>query len=127
MKKKELLAGVYNVYSAFDKVSKHYKGLYFASTDEDFIRLHLPTVILDTPLRDLTIFKIGVFNDITGEIKQTIKKRVATDCYLFPHSRLSPVGENVTPEQIEETVLKTKNEILASVGSDNKTIEEEEK
>lgn len=127
MKKKELLAGHYNVYSAFDKVSKHFKGLYFATTDEDFIRLHLPTVILDTPLRDLSIMRIGIFNDITGEIKPAIKKRVSTDCYLFPHSRLSPVGENISVEDIEKTVNETKNEILATVGSNNKNLESEDK
>ena len=123
MRDKKLLAGQYNVYSAFDKISKHYKGMYFASTDEEFIRLYLPTVILETPLRDLNIFRIGIFNDVTGELKQTIKKRVSTDCYLFPHSRLSPVGENIPIEKIEETVLNTKNEILANM-SENK---EEEK
>lgn len=127
MKKKDLLGGIYNVYAVYDKVSKHYKGIYFASTDEDFIRTKLAEVFLNTPLRDLNIFKIGIFNDITGEIKQTIKKRVPTDCYLFPHSKLSPVGENIPVEEVEKAVIDTKNEILAAVGSDNKSNNEEDK
>ena len=60
MRKTKLLAGQYGVYVAFDKVSKHYTSMFFASTDEDFIRLYLPTCIIHTPLRDLQIFKIGV-------------------------------------------------------------------
>ena len=66
--------------------------MYFATNDEDFIRLYLPRIVVNNALRDITIFKIGIFNDVTGEIKQTVKKRINTDCYLFPHSRLSSVG-----------------------------------
>lgn len=129
MKKKELLAGIYNVYAVFDKVSKHYKKLYFATNDETFVRDKLPEAIIDTPLRDMTVFKIGIFNDVTGEIKQTIKKRLNTECYYFPHSRLSPPGENESIEKIEEVITDTKNQIIASVGSkenENKEVEEHE-
>lgn len=125
MRKTKLLAGQYGVYVAFDKVSKHYTSMFFASTDEDFIRLYLPTCIINTPLRDLQIFKIGIFNDVTGEIKPTVKKRIPTDCYLFPHSRLSPVGENVSLEEIEKTVTETKNEIIAQNSSNEEEIKEE--
>ena len=118
-KKDDLLGGVYNVYAVYDKISKRYKKLYYATTDEDMIRLNLPSIVLETPLRELNIFRIGKFNDVTGEFKQTIKKRVETDCYLFPHSKLSPVGENLTHEEVEEAVNKTKNEILASVNEED--------
>lgn len=119
-KKEDLIGGVYNVYAVYDKVSKRYKKLYYATTDEDMIRLNLPTIVLETPLRELNIFRIGKFNDVTGEFIQTIKKRIETDCYLFPHSKLSPQGENLTHEEVEEAVNKTKNEILASVDEENK-------
>lgn len=119
-KKEDLLGGVYNVYAIYDKISKRYKKLYYATTDEDMIRLNLPSIVIETPLRELNIFRIGKFNDVTGEFKQTIKKRVETDCYLFPHSKLSPVGENLSHEEVEEAVNKTKNEILASVEEENK-------
>lgn len=119
MRKKNLLAGIYNVYVVYDKVSKHYKEMYFSSTDEDFIRTKLPNVILGTPLRDLQIYKIGIFNDVTGELKPTVRKKIDTDCYLFPHSRLSPKGEDLPLETIEEELIKTKNELIATVGSEN--------
>ena len=121
MRKSKLLEGNYGVYVVYDKISKHYKDIYYASTDEDFIRLHLPTIVLNVALREITIFKIGTFNDVTGELKITTKKRINTDCYLFPHSRLSPHGENISHEEIEKAVIETKNQIIAeSKTLDNK-------
>lgn len=121
MRKTKLLEGTYGVYVVYDKISKHYKDIYFASTDEDFIRLYLPTIVTSTALRELTIFKIGIFNDVTGELKITTKKRINTECYLFPHSRLSPQGENITHEEVEKAVIETKNKIIA----ESKTSDEE--
>lgn len=115
MRKSKLLEGTYGVYVVYDKISKHYKDIYFASTDEDFIRLYLPTIVTTTALRELTIFKTGIFNDVTGELKPTTKKRINTDCYLFPHSRLSPSGENLTHEEVEKEVTETKNKIIAEL------------
>ena len=120
MRKSKLLEGTYGVYVVYDKISKHYKDIYYASTDEDFIRLHLPTIVLNVALREITIFKIGIFNDVTGELKITTKKRINTDCYLFPHSRLSPHGENLSHEEIEKAVIETKNQIIA----ESKTLED---
>lgn len=123
MRKAKLLAGVYNVYAVYDKISKHYKGIYFASNDEDFIRLYLPSIILSIALRELTIYKIGIFNDVTGELKPTVKKVVKTDCYTFPHNRLSPAGEDLSIETIEKELQETKNKIIA----ESTTVEEENK
>lgn len=124
MRKSKLLEGTYGVYVVYDKISKHYKDIYYASTDEDFIRLYLPTIVTSIALRELTIFKIGIFNDVTGELKPTTKKRINTDCYLFPHSRLSPSGENITHEEVEKAVTETKNKIIAE--SNNSDEEKED-
>lgn len=115
MRKSKLLEGTYGVYVVYDKISKHYKDIYFASTDEDFIRLYLPTIVTTIALRELTIFKIAIFNDVTGELKPTTKKRINTECYLFPHSRLSPSGENITHEEVEKEVIETKNKIISEL------------
>lgn len=123
MRKAKLLEGKYGVYAVFDKVSKHYNKLYFATTDEEFVRKYLPEVFLEVPLRDLKIYKIGIFDDVTAEIKPTVHKIVKTDCYLFPHSRLSSVGDDVKLEDIENAVITTKNEILAA----EKSVEENNK
>lgn len=110
---KKLLAGNFNVYAVYDEVSKHYLRLYFNSTDEEFVRLYLPEVVLSTPLRDLSVYCIGQFNDVTGTIEPKIKRRVNIRCYEFPHSRLSPKGESVSHEEIEKTVNDVKNHIQA--------------
>lgn len=123
MRKKELLAGQYNVYAIYDKISKHYIKLYFASTDEEFIKKYLPDAILYVALRDLQCFKIGILNDVTGELKPTIRKRIQTDCYCFPHHRCSPVGENLSLEEIESAVNETKNALLAQNSADESTEE----
>lgn len=123
MRKKELLAGQYNVYAIYDKISKHYVKLYFASTDQEFIRKYLPDAVLYVALRDLQCFKIGILNDVTGELKPTIRKRIPTDCYCFPHNRCSPVGEDITPEDIENAVNETKNALLAQNSVDESTEE----
>ena len=102
--KKKLLAGDFNVYAVYDIVSKHYLRLYFNSTDKDFVRLYLPEIILSTPLRDLDVFCIGTFNDVTGVITPSIKRKVDVYCYTFPHTRLSPVGEDVSHEDIEKSL-----------------------
>lgn len=125
MRNKKLLAGNYNVYTVYDKISKHYKSIYYASNDEDFIRLYLPTIILSIPLRELAIYKIGVFNDVTCELKPCIKKSVNIDCYSFPHSRLSPVGENISHEEIEKQLIETKNKIIAESSSNENEDKEE--
>lgn len=114
-KSKDLLPGLYNVYAVYDSVSKRYKKLYFNTTDEEFIRINLPTCIIDTPLRDLQVFRIATFNDVSGELKSCSKKKVDIHCYCFPHSRLSPKGEDVSLEDIEKTVNETKSEIIASM------------
>lgn len=124
MRKSKLLEGTYGVYVVYDKISKHYKDIYFASTDEDFIRLYLPTIVTTIALRELTIFKIGIFNDVTGELKPATKKRINTDCYLFPHSRLSPSGENITHEEVEKEVTETKNKIIAELNNSDEEKEE---
>lgn len=124
MRKSKLLEGTYSVYVVYDKISKHYKDIYFASNDEDLIRLYLPTIVTTTALRELTIFKIGIFNDVTGELKPTTKKRINTECYLFPHSRLSPPGENITHEEVEKEVTETKNKLIAELNNSDEKKEE---
>lgn len=116
--KKKLLAGEHNVYAVYDKVCKHYLRLYFNSTDEEFVRLYLPEVIIDRPLRDVEVYKIGEINDVTGNIKSTPKRKINLNCYMFPHSRLSPKGEDVSLEEVEKTITNAKQSVQTSVTSE---------
>lgn len=121
-KKANLLAGKFNLYGVYDKVSKHYIHTYFNSSDEDFIRLYLPEVILKVALRDLEVHKLGTINDVTGVIEPCPKRKITLNCYKFPKSRLSPVGDDVSHEEIQDTILDVKNQLQA----ENSTVVEDE-
>lgn len=99
-----------NVYTIHDKISDVYVGLTYHYTDEEMIRTFLPTVLMDYSLRDIEIVKIGIFDENKGLIQSEEHKIVSTDCYLFPHSRLSPEGEDESLETIEETCKKIKTQ-----------------
>ena len=99
-----------NVYTIHDKIADVYVGLTYHYTDEEMIRIFLPTVLMDYSLRDIEIVKIGIFDENKGIIQSEEHQIVPTDCYLFPHSRLSPVGEDESLETIEETCKKIKTQ-----------------
>lgn len=99
-----------NVYTIHDKIADVYVGLTYHYTDEDMIRNFLPTVLMDYSLRDIEIVRIGLFDENKGIIQSDEPKVISTDCYLFPHSRLSPEGENESLENIENQCKKIKAE-----------------
>lgn len=114
----ELKTRCKNVYTIHDKVADVYVGLTYHYTDEDMIRNFLPTVLIDYSLRDIEIICIGIFDENKGVIEQTEHRTIDTNCYLFPHSRLSPEGEDAKLEDIEtkckeikakQTVIKEEN------------------
>ncbi len=109
------------VYTVYNKVSKKYNGLFYHYTDEEMIQKSLPIILMDYCLRDIEIQRIGIFNDDNGYLVPTDsdKKIVDTNCYLFPHSRLSPEGEDLSLDEIQKSMQNTKNEILAK----SKTVE----
>lgn len=106
--KQELKTKCKNVYTIHDKIADVYVGLTYHYTDEDMIRTFLPTVLMDYSLRDIEIVRIGLFDEHKGIIQSDEQKVIPTDCYLFPHSRLSPNGENESLVNIEEQCKKIK-------------------
>lgn len=117
MKETELKTRCKNVYTIYDKIANVYVGLTYHYTDEEMIRNFLPTVLMDYSLRDIEIVKIGIFDENKGVIQSEKHSIIPTDCYLFPHSRLSPEGENESLEKIDEHCKKIKA---------NQTIKKEE-
>lgn len=109
----ELKTRCKNVYTIHDKIADVYIGLSHHYTDEDMIRTFLPTVLIDYSLRDIEIICIGIFDENKGIIEQTEHRTIDTKCYLFPHSRLSPEGEDETLENIEKKCkeIKTKTTV----------------
>lgn len=104
----ELKTRCKNVYTIHDKIADVYVGLSYHYTDEDMIRTFLPTVLIDYSLRDIEIICIGIFDENKGVIEQTEHRTIDTNCYLFPHSRLSPQGENEKLENIEKKCKEIK-------------------
>lgn len=113
----------HKIYTCFDKVSKKYRGLFYHNTDEEMIRTSLPTILYDYPLRDIEIYRIGQFNEDTGEIVYLKAKLIPTDCYTFPHSRLSCTGDNLKLSELDNGIKENKNKIISEL-SENKSEEE---
>lgn len=104
-KKETFSGGSYQyIYTVFDKVSKLYRGTFYHNTDEEMIKVSLPTLLIEFALRDIIIYRVGRFNTATGDVEGMTHKVINTSCYLFPHSRLSPEGENLSLEEIEKAV-----------------------
>ncbi len=108
MKETELKTRCKNVYTIHDKIADTYVGLTYHYTDEDMIRTFLPTVLMDYSLRDIEIVFIGIFDENKGVIDNSPHRIIDTNCYLFPHSRLSPEGEDEKLEDIEKTCKEIK-------------------
>lgn len=106
----ELKTRCKNVYTIHDKIADVYVGLSYHYTDEDMIRTFLPTVLIDYSLRDIEIICIGIFDENKGVIEQTEHRTIDTNCYLFPHSRLSPDGEDEKIENIEKKCKEIKTQ-----------------
>lgn len=105
-----------NVYTIHDKVADVYVGLTYHYTDEEMIRTFLPTVLMDYSLRDIEIYRIGSFDENKGVIHPEERVVIPSDCYLFPHSRLSPNGENESIENIEKRCKEIKSEHIVKQG-----------
>lgn len=121
-KKKPKLGNLF-VYTIYDNVSKKYRGLFYHYSDEDMIRTSLPTVLMDFPLRDINIYRIGTFDDDSGELLPSHRVLIPTSCYTFPHSRLSSDGDDLPLDDLDNEMKKAKNEMVANL-SDTKNKKE---
>lgn len=106
------------VYSVFDSVSKKFRGTFYHSTDEEMIRTTLPSILMDYPLRDIEIHRIGMFDEDSGEIFATKHTIIPTDCYLFPHSRLSTPGDDLPQEELDKAMKDLKVEQIAKMSEE---------
>lgn len=106
-----------NVYTVCDNVGKvhAFRGLFYCGSDEDFVRTSLFSVLMDFPLRDIKVYQIGEFDDDTGVITPIDRREIDLNCYKFPHSRLSPEGENITLEDVDKSAKKFKAQKMAEL------------
>lgn len=124
MLKKDKSAPQYthNIYTCYDKVSKKYRGIFYHNNDEEMIRTSLPTILYDLPLRDIEIYKIGKFNEDTGSLVYLKHVQIPTDCYTFPHSRLSCTGDDLNLKELDKGIKENKNNLISKI-SENKSDE----
>lgn len=109
------------IYTVYDTVSNVYRGTFYHVNDKEMIKITLPSILMEFPLRDIKIYRIGRFSSKSGVIESINRKQVSTDCYLFPHSRLSSVGDDLSLDELDKGMKDTKNKIIASNSSnDNK-------
>lgn len=107
-----------NVYTIFDTVSKEHVGLFYHSTDEDMIRTTLPSVLMDYPLRDIQVVCIGTFDNIKGVVHSTkVRRVISTSKYLFPHSRLSSKGDDLSLDELDKGMKEAKANAVANLSS----------
>ena len=104
----ELKTRCKNVYTIHDKISELFVGLTYHYTDEEMVRNFLPTVLMDYSLRDIEIICIGIFDENKGVLESVEHRIIDTNCYVFPHSRLSPDGEDEKLEDIEKKCKEIK-------------------
>lgn len=113
--KKQNLNFTHFVYTVYDSVSKKYRGTFYHSTDEEMIRTTLPTILMDFPLRDIEIHRIGMFDEDSGELMATKHTIIPTECYTFPHSRLSCPGDDLDINELDKSMKKTKVDLMTKV------------
>lgn len=104
------------IYSVYDSVSKQYRGTFYHSTDAEMIKVSLPSLLMEFPLRDISIYCVGYFDPTTGDIKPCHHVKIPLDSYTFPHSRLSSKGDDLTLDEVATEMQKTKNEMIAKMG-----------
>lgn len=127
--KNEAIGSLYNMYSIYHIPAKRWRGTFYHTTDEEAIRVTLPGVLMDYALRDIELYKIGTFDDVTGEVTPCPKVKVNTLKYTFPHSQLSSKGDDLSLEVIDEKMKEFKAQELAKLSANPKDMEvaEEEK
>lgn len=125
--KKKDLNFTHFVYTVFDSVSKKYRGTFYHSTDEEMIRTTLPSILMDFPLRDIEIHRIGMFNEDTGDLSGSHHIIIPTNCYTFPHSRLSSVGDDLSQEELDKAMKEKKVDLITKINEQKEAATKAEK
>lgn len=119
--------GTHFVYTVFDSVSKKFRGTFYHSTDEEMIRTTLPSILMDYPLRDIEIHRIGQFNEDTGDLFPSRHVIIPTDCYTFPHSRLSSTGDDLSLEEIDKSMKEAKVDMISKLSAEKEEADKNKK
>lgn len=114
----------FNVYSVQDKVKRvdnnstlcRFNGLFQVSSDDEFVRQCLFTVLMDLPLRDINIYQVAFFDDETGKIEPCEPRKLdLSNCYKIPKSTLSPEGDDLSLDELDKSAKAFKAKRMADL------------
>lgn len=77
----------FNIYTVWDAIAAEAITTFASKTDGMAVRENMPTLARMRPLKDLTLYRIGEFDDETLEIKPTEKQLVSWKAYNFPEAK----------------------------------------
>lgn len=77
----------FNLYGVWDATGAEAFTLFASKTDGMAVRENMPTLARIRPIKDLTLYKIGEWNNETMEITPTPKQSVSWDAYKFPEAK----------------------------------------
>lgn len=92
------------IYTVHDKIAGRCVGTWLGTSDEVMLRVSLPHILMDFSFRDIEILRIARVDMVTGFVESIVPKPISLDCYLFPHSRLSPKGEDIDLETLDKSM-----------------------
>ena len=91
----------FNLYGVWDATAAEAFTLFASKTDGMAVRENMPTLARMRPIKDLTLYKIGEWDNETMEIKPTPKQAVSWEAYKFPEAK-SEVKTQKEKEKEEE-------------------------
>lgn len=93
------------IYTVHDKVAGRCVGTFAGSSDAVMLRVSLPSILMDFSFRDIEIYRVARIDFVTGLVEGLDRPKVIPlDTYLFPHSRLSPKGEDVSLQSLDNAM-----------------------
>lgn len=77
----------FNLYGVWDATGMEAFTIFASKTDGMAVRENMPTLARIRPIKDLTLYKIGEWDNETMEIKPIQKQNVSWDAYKFPEAK----------------------------------------
>lgn len=77
----------FNVYAVWDAIAAESMTIFASKTDGMAVRENLPTLARMRPVKDMTLYKIGEYDNEKCEITPCAKQSVSWDAYKFPEEK----------------------------------------
>lgn len=77
----------FNLYGVWDATAAEAFTIFASKTDGMAVRENMPTLARMRPIKDMTLYKIGEWDNETMEIKPIKKQTVSWEAYKFPEAK----------------------------------------